>query len=90
MIKTFKATYDGQVLRPAEPLDIIVGAECEASVDVPATETDSEEDMWSFLKRMEGSVELPTDFSEQHDHYLYGARKQPLIRPVHCLDLEQC
>ncbi|MGI0481765.1 hypothetical protein ACN4EE_13365 [Geminocystis sp. CENA526] len=31
---------------------------------------------WNSLKEMAGSIEAPEDWSQQHDHYLYGIPKQ--------------
>lgn len=31
---------------------------------------------WNTLKEMAGSIEMPEDWSQEHDHYLYGTPKQ--------------
>lgn len=31
---------------------------------------------WDTLKEMAGSIEMPEDWSQEHDHYLYGTPKQ--------------
>ncbi len=31
--------------------------------------------IWDVLKSLTGAIEAPTDWSAQHDHYLYGTPK---------------
>lgn len=31
---------------------------------------------WDVLEALTGTVEAPTDWSEEHDHYLYGTPKR--------------
>lgn len=31
---------------------------------------------WNTLKEMAGSIEMSEDWSQEHDHYLYGTPKQ--------------
>jgi hypothetical protein len=33
---------------------------------------------WDVLETYTGTVEAPSDWSIQHDHYLYGTPKQPM------------
>lgn len=35
-------------------------------------------DTWDVLKELAGSVNGPSDWSSQHDHYLYGTPKRDL------------
>jgi hypothetical protein len=32
--------------------------------------------LWKFLERVAGTVEMPADWSSEHDHYLYGTPKR--------------
>lgn len=32
--------------------------------------------LWDFLERIAGTVEMPADWSSEHDHYLYGTPKR--------------
>ena len=32
-------------------------------------------DLWSLLTSLQGSVDAPSDWSLEHDHYLYGTPK---------------
>lgn len=34
-----------------------------------------EDDAWDVLESMIGTVEAPSDWSAEHDHYLYGTPK---------------
>ena len=31
---------------------------------------------WDVLESLSGTIEAPTDWSKEHDHYLYGTPKQ--------------
>lgn len=31
---------------------------------------------WALLAKMAGSVDMPPDWAEEHDHYLYGVPKR--------------
>ncbi len=63
-------------------LDQIVGTLqqmlMEGNSDRPAAETDLPESggLWDFLERIAGTVEMPADWSSEHDHYLYGTPKR--------------
>ena len=32
--------------------------------------------VWDLLEHAAGSVEMPTDWASEHDHYLYGTSKR--------------
>ena len=34
------------------------------------------ESAWEVLRRLAGTVEMPEDWSDEHDHYLYGSPKR--------------
>ena len=36
----------------------------------------SEQDAWDVLESMTGTIEAPSDWSINHDHYLYGIPKR--------------
>lgn len=42
----------------------------EAEADLP------DGGLWDFLEETAGTVEMPADWSSEHDHYLYGTPKQ--------------
>jgi hypothetical protein len=33
--------------------------------------------LWDFLEQSAGTVEMPADWSSEHDHYLYGTASGP-------------
>ena len=70
---TIHATYDGDVLRPDEPLDLEDGARVRLTVGEP--EPDAGEP-YSFFRVLESlQFEGPPDWSENLDDYLTGKRK---------------
>ena len=78
MSKTLTAVFDGDVLRPDSPLNLEPNTRYVItiqSVDMPVTQ----ENAWDVLEAMTGTVEAPSDWSSEHDHYLYGTpkRQQP-------------
>lgn len=40
-----------------------------------------EPNAWDILEGLTGTIEAPTDWSSEHDHYLYGTPKNPAIEP---------
>ncbi len=36
--------------------------------------------LWDFLERTAGTVEMPADWSSEHDHYLYGTPKRSSVK----------
>ena len=75
MTKTVKATFDGKVLRPEEPLDLEPNTHCVITIETEGKEA-AAGDAWSVLEGLIGSVDAPADWSEEHDHYLYGTPKR--------------
>ncbi len=74
---TVRATFDGKVLIPEQPLDLPSGSVVELEVRSPAE--DGESLLADLLKLAESSPpnpDLPTDGAAQHDHYLYGTPKR--------------
>ena len=76
--QTITAVYDGQVLRPEAPLDLKPYARYRVTITPVAEDGQGEpgEDLWTFLDRVAGTVEMPPDWSVEHDHYLYGTPKR--------------
>ena len=48
---------------------------CEADVIEDFSNTAVSGNAWDVLESLIGKVEGPEDWSEQHDHYLYGTPK---------------
>jgi hypothetical protein len=42
----------------------------------PVEGTREDEDVWDVLSRLAGTVEGPSDWAEEHDHYLRGTPKK--------------
>jgi hypothetical protein len=39
----------------------------------------AEQNAWDVLESLIGTIEAPTEWSSEHDHYLYGKAKQQLV-----------
>jgi hypothetical protein len=78
MKRTILATFDGEVLRPEEPLDLEPNGRYRVTIEEPEPEQAREPDEHPLMKYLEYAVDadLPSDFAEQHDHYLYGTPKR--------------
>jgi len=73
MTKTIQAVFDGQVLKPSSAVDLDPGTTYVISIE----ETKAvKKDAWAVLDSLVGSVEAPTDWAKEHDHYLYGTPKR--------------
>ncbi|MBT9141500.1 MAG: hypothetical protein DDT30_02092 [Dehalococcoidia bacterium] len=72
--KTLHAVFDGKVLQPEGAVDLeqnvryIVTVERKEAVGKPS--------LWDILREFSGTVEGSKDWSEEHDHYLYGVPKR--------------
>jgi hypothetical protein len=75
MTKTITATFDGEYLRPDNPVDLQPNQRYLITIE-PETETQTPESGWSAIESLAGTVEAPADWSIEHDHYLYGSPKQ--------------
>ena len=78
MQRVFEAVYDGEVLRPQEPVDLEPNARYWVTIEVAAP-TDgahpAERPLLRYLA-LARELDLPADLAEQHDHYLYGTPKR--------------
>lgn len=82
--------FDGLLLRPEGPIDMkphtryrivfdeILDAERPADppVEGGATMSDGRPSAWDVLEGMIGTVEMPPDWSVEHDHYIRGTPKR--------------
>ena len=84
MSRTITVIFDGEVLRPTEPLDLAPDTEYRVTIDGTGEEVDQavdkENDPYADrpLMRFLG-ITINSgrgDFAEQHDHYLYGTPKR--------------
>lgn len=72
MTKILEAVFDGEVLRPAEPLDLLPNTLVRITVET----TDQKEMLTrSFLQTARSlGLEGPPDWSERIEDYLYGSQ----------------
>jgi hypothetical protein len=75
MSETVVVVYDGQVLRPETPLDLEANMRYLVTI-TPVDGGDAQGDAWDVLDRLAGTVDGPSDWASEHDHYLYGTAKQ--------------
>jgi len=68
--KTFHAVFDGKVLHPEEELDL--KPDTRYIITIERDERVEGDSLWDILSELAGTVEGPQDWSEEHDHYLYG------------------
>lgn len=67
---TVNATFDGEVLRPDEPIDIEPNTRVRITID---SSEQPEEKTMSFLDTAASlNLEGPSDWSERFEDYLYG------------------
>ncbi len=73
MEKIVEATFDGEVFRPDEPVNLVLNTKVKVVIEEP-----DDGESYSFL-RMARSLKLrgPSDFSENLDDYLYGGKPFP-------------
>lgn len=72
MTKTLEAVYDGQVLRPDEPLDLEPNTRVRVTIEVE----DGNKEPYSFLRTASSlNLEGPPDWSTRVDYYLYETHR---------------
>lgn len=74
MSKTLHVIFDGKVLRPEGPVDL--KSNTHYVVTIEREEKSGTQDLWNVLGNFAGKVEGPEDWSQEHDHYLYGTPKR--------------
>ena len=70
---TLHAHFDGKVLRPDEPLDLKPNVRYRITIE--DEESIAKQSIWEVLCEFSGKIDGPEDWSEEHDHYLYGTPK---------------
>lgn len=95
MTITIDATYEGGVLKPAQPLplsehaQVRVTVEPQAAVALPVLKFGEEpsgpslaEELIALANALPDEVvaKLPRDGASQHDHYIYGTPKRTDLR----------
>ena len=77
MFKTLTATFDGQALWPETPLNLELNIRYLVTIEPFAASNGEEEgDVWDLLETVAGTVDAPSDWAAEHDHYLYGTPKR--------------
>lgn len=72
--RTLHARFDGKVLKPEEPVNL--KQDVRYLITVESEEPTGKQSLWDVLDEFTGKVEGPKDWSEEHDHYLYGVSKR--------------
>lgn len=72
--KRLHAVFEGNVLKPEAAVDLEPNARY--LVTIERQEERGEQSLWDVLSRFSGTVEGPEDWSEEHDHYVYGIPKR--------------
>lgn len=75
MSKTLTAVFDGDALRPDSQLDLEPNTRYIITIQSVA-QLGEEENAWNVLEAMTGTIEAPSDWSIEHDYYLYGTPKR--------------
>lgn len=69
--------FDGKVFVPDEPVDLPRNQSVILHVQVAEGDAAPKSTgLWGAMKKYEGSIEAPEDWSAEHDHYLYGTPKK--------------
>ena len=79
MKRTVDVVYDGEVLRPQEPLDLEPNARYRVTIEGEAARPSKPTRPRALGRILARARDLGIpDLAEQHDHYLYGLPKQKL------------
>lgn len=79
MKRTVTAIFDGEVLRPEEPLDLEPHGRYRVTIEVDEKGEEVPGGPPGLLQRIAAyaqELDLPPGFAEQYEHYLYGVPKQ--------------
>ena len=76
MARTVIVLFDGEVLRPTEPLDLPANTEYRVTIEEAEPPPDEERHpLAKFAAFVIEDLDIP-DLAEQHDHYLNGTPKR--------------
>lgn len=79
MLERLIVTYDGSAFYPEETVNLTPNTRY--TIHIVSQEKQMEttdKNAWDLLEEMAGSHEAPEDWSQEHDHYLYGTPKKNL------------
>jgi hypothetical protein len=72
-----RGRFDGKVFIPDEPVDVPRDRPLILHVEVSSEPgKNGQGDLWDTLEQLTGTVDAPPDWSNEHDHYLYGTPKR--------------
>lgn len=73
-LRTATAVFDGHALQLESPLDLRPNTRYVITIEdtVPSTMGS----VWDLLASLTGTIEAPSDWASEHDHYLYGTPKR--------------
>lgn len=74
MSQTLTVVFDGHVLHPDTPINLEPNKRYVITIQ-PEVATLEKSDAWDVLEKFAGTVEAPSDWAREHDHYLYGTPK---------------
>ncbi|QYO67463.1 hypothetical protein [Leptolyngbya sp. 7M] len=57
-------------------IDEKLTAQTEQATEEPGGQPEILKNAWTVLRAQAGSIEMPEDWSKEHDHYLYGTPKR--------------
>jgi hypothetical protein len=69
--------FDGKVFVPDEPVNVPTDRSLILHVEVaPERVPSANKTALDVLDELEGTIDAPADWSDEHDHYLYGTPKR--------------
>ena len=74
--KTLHAIFDGKVLKPENAANLEPNVRYLVTIEPERKEETGKQSLWDVLSEFSGTVEGPEDWSEEHDHYLYGTPRR--------------
>ncbi|WP_293072453.1 MULTISPECIES: hypothetical protein [unclassified Moorena] len=76
-IPVVTAIFDGEVLRLDRTVNLEPGKRYAIAIETEV-KTVTSQNAWDVLEEFAGTVEAPSDWAMEHDHYLYGTPKSNL------------
>lgn len=77
MTRMLTVLYDGEVLRPQEPVDLEPNTHYRVTIEESTEQVAADEMPEVFRRILDRAQDLGVgDLAEQHDHYLYGTPKR--------------
>ncbi|WP_424096329.1 hypothetical protein [Moorena producens] len=77
-IPVVTAIFDGEVLRLDRTVNLEPGKRYAIAIETEVKTVVTSQNAWDVLEAFAGTVEAPSDWAMEHDHYLYGTPKSNL------------